>query len=476
MENIETTLFAVEGKKPGEAIGNYGRSIVFLPREVKPGQTVRVRLVEIREDTRGRMMYRGVPAPDIDGEKWKDHGDGRASCVKIKTDWHGNAREVGEIETRSLAKREGTPSERSSFSMVWGMDQASSFVEDCPIRLIPLEEEVVSGDILAWKKVGERSEQLPTVKHPLARIVVQGGTIWDGKWSEPVFKPSWTLHLAPYFVQASGIERSFLVEAYTWGSLPSWYQAETLSKFPLCPCGRMRRNLTMSSTDCFDKCETCRGETHCEGCGVKGRVEQLGNGRIVCSACKPLVAQEELVERLLPRECREEFALQALELLDGECVPREAGEIILRSSVEHMKESWDRDRLLDKWSGYPRYYFTSSGIYGSKFSPQALQILCHLASASGRGLVELVAWLAGDMKGVNDYYVRTQEKGESLAPALTEYSLQLLSVATHFRDLAPKPAAKSAAPKADTKPASVELITTTLDALKAKFGGGGKKR
>jgi hypothetical protein len=475
VETIETTLFAIEGKKPGEAIGNYGRSIVFLPREVKPGQTVRVCLVEIRVDTRGRMMYRGVPAPDIDGEKWKDHGDGRASCIKIKTDWQGNAREVGEIETRLLAKREGAPIGHFHFSVAWGISQASSFVEEWPSHLIPLEEEVVSGSDLVWQKVGERSEQLPTVRHPLARIVVQGGAIWDGKWSEPVFKPSWTLHLALYWANVSGNERSFSVD-YTWGSLPTWYQAEILSKFPLCSCGRNRRNLTTSSPDGFAKCETCRGETPCGGCGAKGRVEQLSSGRIVCSACKPLVAQEELVERLLSREYREEFALQALELLDGECVPREAGEIILRSSVAHMKESWDRDRLLEKWSGYLRYYFTSAGVYGSRFSPQALQILCHFASASGRGLVELVAWLVGDGRSSDDYYVRTQEKGESLKPALTEYSLQCLSVATRLFDFGvPKPAPKHAAPKADAKPASAEQVTTSLDALKAKFGGGKKR-
>src|SRR3990167_11066010 len=93
-EQIQT-LEATQGKNPSEAIASYGRSIVFLPSGVKPGQTVRARLQEIKPDSRGRMMYRAIPAPVEYSERWKDNGDGAASRVTIATDWLGKTREGG---------------------------------------------------------------------------------------------------------------------------------------------------------------------------------------------------------------------------------------------------------------------------------------------------------------------------------------------------------------------------------------------
>ena len=75
MENqIVVTLRAERGGKFGEdrqCIGSYERSIVFMPREVQPDQTVRVRLIPIRDgktgeerkDKGGRVMYRAQLAP-----------------------------------------------------------------------------------------------------------------------------------------------------------------------------------------------------------------------------------------------------------------------------------------------------------------------------------------------------------------------------------------------------------------------------
>lgn len=73
-EAIVTTLRAERGGKFDEdkqCIGSYQRSIVFMPREVQPDQTVRVRLVPImdkttgkeRTDKGGRVMYRAQLAP-----------------------------------------------------------------------------------------------------------------------------------------------------------------------------------------------------------------------------------------------------------------------------------------------------------------------------------------------------------------------------------------------------------------------------
>ncbi|MDD4901364.1 MAG: hypothetical protein PHS62_04690 [Patescibacteria group bacterium] len=75
MENqIVVTLRADRGNKydeDGQCIGTYQRSIVFMPREVKPDQTVRVRLVPVMDrttgkektDKGGRVIYRAQLAP-----------------------------------------------------------------------------------------------------------------------------------------------------------------------------------------------------------------------------------------------------------------------------------------------------------------------------------------------------------------------------------------------------------------------------
>jgi hypothetical protein len=74
MENIVVTLRADRGNKfdeDGQCIGTHERSIVFMPREVKPDQVVRVRLIPImdrmtgkeRVDKGGRVMYRAELAP-----------------------------------------------------------------------------------------------------------------------------------------------------------------------------------------------------------------------------------------------------------------------------------------------------------------------------------------------------------------------------------------------------------------------------
>ncbi len=73
-DTIVTTLRAERGGKfdeDGQCIGSYQRSIVFMPREVQPEETVRVRLIPIQDrttgkerlDKGGRVMYRAQLAP-----------------------------------------------------------------------------------------------------------------------------------------------------------------------------------------------------------------------------------------------------------------------------------------------------------------------------------------------------------------------------------------------------------------------------
>ncbi len=72
-EELIVTKIAEQGKKfdeTGQCITSHERSIVFLPREAKPGELVRVRLIPItdpegneKKDRNGRVMYRAVWAP-----------------------------------------------------------------------------------------------------------------------------------------------------------------------------------------------------------------------------------------------------------------------------------------------------------------------------------------------------------------------------------------------------------------------------
>src|SRR3989338_4627023 len=152
---LETT----SGKNPGEAIASYGRSIVFLPQGVKPGETVRARLEEIKADSRGRMMYRAVPAPVEYSERWKDNGDGAASRVTIATDWLGKTSEEGGGGTRPPETREAPHQAtiRTDRVVVWGADLASSVVVEKQVEVIPtLAEKVTPQGTITNQKVGER--------------------------------------------------------------------------------------------------------------------------------------------------------------------------------------------------------------------------------------------------------------------------------------------------------------------------------
>ena len=67
-EQIVATLRAERGGKyeeTGQCISSYNRSIVFLPRSVKPDEVVRVRLIQIdgKIDRNNRPMYRAEFAP-----------------------------------------------------------------------------------------------------------------------------------------------------------------------------------------------------------------------------------------------------------------------------------------------------------------------------------------------------------------------------------------------------------------------------
>ena len=432
-DKVIVSLQAKAGKNPGEAIASHGRSIVFLPRGVEADKWVRVELHELdKQDGHGRMMYRGVPAPVEYTERWRDNGDGMASRVTIATDWLGKTSEEGVVETRVLETREypERATSRTDRVVVWGADLASSAVLKEEVSKIPtLGEYVTSDGTVSLKVVSAREERSAPENLPILRVKVSvGGWVgdFDAKKLEVAYEDSWTLTADCYHT-----DTDYVRENSVWGKLPTWLQAEVQSQYPVCVCGRKRRN-PLAISDGYGKCELCRNEETCVRCSKKSRVSNLA-GRLVCDKCQPYESAEQLIETTLPRESRKAIAVEAKKLCAGQALPQEAGEAILKATLDHVTDQWRKDNLVQKWSGYGWYYFCDQGIFATKLAPAALQILQFLPQATGNGLVEMVAWLTGGLKSRDtdrDFYLRTQVKGDSgVNPAITEDGLKQLKVA-----------------------------------------------
>jgi hypothetical protein len=413
-------LEAQKGKnydETGQVIASYCRSIVFLPKGVQPGQKVRVHLIEIegKKDARGRPMYRAEPAPVEYTERWKDNGDGTASRVKIAIDWQFAEKEVEVIETRKLETREGSANRRTERSVVWGSSLASSFVEEVDVRIIPIESETVKNGELQWEETSEREERGQPVRCPVGRVEAVGGK-WFLNRFNTTYEPSWSLELRVYF-QVEG-EEKYITHATTWGEVPNWLQAELLTLYPVCSCGRQRRDTQVA--DGYGKCELCRAEETCQRCGRQAKITVI-NGKLVCENCRPYEEQEQLIAQHLSPLYREQIAAEARKLLQGQALDAETGLAVLKAGLEHISSNYTRDQILRRYEGYRWYYFTDEGVFGTKFEPAALQVLQYLPQAAGNSLVELVAWVTGGPKpSGSDFYLQTQVEGrEGEKPQIT---------------------------------------------------------
>lgn len=443
-EKIITTITAEAGKNPGEAIGTYSAGkrwhIVFLPRDVQPGDRVRVELRELdKQDKSGRAMYRAAPTPEETIERWVDNNDGTASRVEILVDWRFSERQTGVIETRQLAARDGRQSTRSEYSVRWGQDLGSSRVEQLKISVTPLEVEQVENYVLAWKQTGTREEPLDALEHSILRVEVGYCQLTSSK-SAVTIDPSWTVQLKAMYRPTNSSWDSTVEIPITWASSPAWWQVKWQVAHPICACGRQRYDL--SNPDGFAKCELCRKEELCQRCGKQsGGVTNIA-GRLVCSKCKSYEEQEQLIKKLIPVDVRRALAKQASAFLAADPILQgEAGEIVLKSTLDHITDKWNREHFTEKYSGYGWYYFCPDGVWASKFSLDALQVLAHLEHASGDGLVELIAWISGYMQphkaaeceSQRDYYYCAQILKQAVSPTLTEQSLGKLSVGVRLR-------------------------------------------
>ncbi|MDO8492124.1 MAG: hypothetical protein Q7S34_00595 [bacterium] len=104
------------------------------------------------------------------------------------------------------------------------------------------------------------------------------------------------------------------------------------------------------------------------------------------------------------------IASEAAVLRASDTLPKEQGEAVLRA------------KGVAGVSSYGWYYFCGDEVFGSRFSPAALQALEFIPRADDGGVLELVFWMLNE-----HYFVRTQERGEKIeAPEIVENDLAAL--------------------------------------------------
>ena len=440
-DKIET-LEATQGKNEGETIASLGNKIVFLPdngRGIKPGQKIRVVLVEIttKKDARGRTMYRSLPAPDVSSESWKDNGDGTATKVSISTNWKGEAREVGVLETKLLGRRENKELMPNRVSkLIFGNDESLSRVELSVFDRFYEEAEKVKDGKLVWERTDAKREELvETASCKIQKILFREdrGDIQTLPFKlQVLYKPGWTAHLKVIITKPDGEEKED-VFMLSWQDLPVWLQSQHEARYPVCACGCSRYDA--QNADGYSKCEECRKQEVCARCGKQTTVKNLA-GRLVCSGCEAYEKAEQLINACLTVEMRGVIASEAKKLLTGQAMSGADGEAILRNTLDHLEE-FARCHSIERWAKYNWYYFCDSGVYGCKLAPAALQILQFLPQASSNGLVEMVAWVVGQTKPDSprwDYYLQTQIQGEKMdIPDFTDGMLKQVKLADRLR-------------------------------------------
>lgn len=416
MERQVVTLLAEAGRQwdeKKEAIGTHGRSIVFLPRGVNPGEKVRVELEEVRADARGRMMYRGRPAPVQSVERWVER-DGKIERIELSVDWKFQETELRVLESRPIVRRDGEAHKSSTFVVDWGMSlQTARVTVTTKTEIHELEERIeVSYAAPYQKTMARRDGGTVTETFAVEGIEpIRSGYCEANDWrynrlrAEYVGEPELYVRFKLAYDGDKSMETP---SAIKWPDLPVWVQDYLSALNPVCGCGRERVDAASTQT--------------------------------VCSFCR----REAQFEQSFPIARREALAAQAAKLAVVEPVPQETGEIILRSVFDHVAHSWstNRDLLAEKSAGYAWYYFVGDGVYGSKFPPAALQVLAHLALASGAALQELAGWIAGPHKPnphalreyEQSYYIKTQVRGEAAEyePSVSTGELETMVVAVRL--------------------------------------------
>jgi len=465
------------------AVASYDCSIIFAPRGVVPGNKARLKLAvmkdgagDIRRDSRGTPMYRSVPAPVEYIEIWRDNGDGTASRITRSRNWLMEESDEGVCETRQLVKRERHDRDEIVWRMVCGQSFADSYLERTTTKVVALEEERVQFVEIIWIRMGERPEPQNTEMVIISRWAHGSWNPWLNQKLSPVYADDQSVRLILFYNEA-GQEMSVSAGELRWGQLANWFKDELAKPYPLCSCGRQRLD-TPNISDGYTKCELCRNEDECDRCGRDGVKVKIVGGRRICPTCEYMAGQEDLAVQKMTGEQRQVVADEVGMLLTGRALDREAGEMVLSCTADYLPD------ML----GYAWYYFCAAGVFGSKFSPAALELLTLLPQAHGDGLVRMIAWLVSgggrtvaDCESLGDYYWKTQVKGEEEKPDIRRSSVKT-SCAVRLRSSVVRPARaprgiQSPVPSTSTSIASqAPQVDPTLTDLSRLFGGVARYR
>jgi len=416
MSDEVVTVRATAGKNPGEAIGSHRRHLVFLPRGCEPEREYRVKLVPVgKQDRNGRELFRGVPAPATEAEGWRDNGDGTLSRCWVIKDWKLDEH-VQVLETRPKARTDGTPHVNATFTTDWGTDLASSRITVTTVTTIPEMEECLSGydtwpSYLSTKEVDRRDGGTKVETFAIeAMESTRSGYVESNDWQNCRLRLDYS-GLPELYVGLKltyGADKTAEVRSAKWTDQPAWLQAHLFAPYPVCGCGRERVDTPA--------------------------------GYKACAKCRAEAAQYSVIDELLPAEKRAEFAriagLCAVAAGEGKAWEGDGGEVLVIALTPHLTPRYSGDDPFSLWRGYLWYYATSEGVFASRFPPEAMMILGGLGSATGRGLLTLSCWLTDRHRTEqcgDDFYARTQVRGEEVEPRPDRYTLERASVAVKLR-------------------------------------------
>ncbi len=431
-------LLVEEGRKKedgtrAEPVAFYGarrgRScIVFLPKSAVVGKTVRVDLLELeKKDARGAAMYRATPVAAEVSERWREESDGSLTLFKVSTDWLGDEREVETLKPRPKRRRESETGTRSEFVPIWGSDLAASYVEERSLKVFETHEEEVVDGKLANRKVSERTEPQQTTSHPIAELKHED--LYMGDWCTKRLEPAWSaLKVQLNFFAVLPDRKVGCTWVGLYPSAPAFWRAAVEAHYPVCQCGRQRRDAQMPGF--FGKCELCRQEAHCTRCGKQARVvDRLDD--LCCGTCQVYAEIEEKLQASLSAEHLATIAAEAKRLRASETYPKSDGEALLRALTTHFASTAAKDNFVQRCANREWHYWTTEGVFGSQFSPTALLLLEYLPQAEKNSFVDMVCWIIGhhsSTRGGGNWFIATQIEGrEDVHPVIRDNSLRELN-------------------------------------------------
>jgi hypothetical protein len=426
-----------------------------LPQGRKPEGRVRLKVVAMRDhqdklkvDRNGDPLFRGTPAPVVHEDRWRQNPDGSFSRVKFSINWLLEEKEVGVQETRQPATKQEPGQKPPVNRVVWGTDLGT-----CKVQKIVTPTTVTFREVIVDMEK-EFSSPGGIVPHLMRVSEVDGTPYVAAEWLakavavitpqpqylQVVYGSDLQFYLNIWTATPMDNQREQLAMYETWGNLPLWVQQHiTTEYYPLCSCGRERWS-TRQQHDGYQKCAICRTEESCSRCSksehLAGEIALTPKG-MICKQCENRLPLEQLVEEHVSLSRRQEVVREAESLLGAKALEGEVGEMILEATLGHLTSKSELQDALRDRTGYAWYYWSEEGVYGSKFGPEALQLLSYYAQAKGDGLITFSAWLTGqyhkvnDCDRYNDFYWTTQVKGESLEPTFSGGALgQPLVVAT----------------------------------------------